>query len=148
MRKLAGMLLAAALMAPAALTAQQQPGPGGRGMGMRMNPVAVAVAHKADLGLTDEVAAKLETISKQLQDKNAPIMKQMQDARGNADFMSMTQEERQAYRQKVAPLMQQVRDNNQAARTEAEKLLTKDQVAKLNDILAQEMPQRGPRPNN
>jgi len=146
--KIAGILLAAALLAPAALNAQQQPqrGPGGRGM-MR-SAVAIAVAHKADLGLSDAVAAKLQTIDEQLQAKNAPVMKQMQDARAGADFQSMTDEERQAFRTKVAPLMQQLRDNNQAARAEAEKLLTPDQVKKLADIVQQEMPMRGPRPNN
>ena len=153
MRKLAGILLAAALMAPMALSAQQQPGQGmgqGRGMGMGrgMNPISIAVAHKADLGLSDDVAAKLDALAKELQEKNAPIMKQMMDARAGVDFQSMTDEQRQAMREKTMPLMQKLRDNNQAARTDAEKLLTPDQVKKLADIIQQEMPQRGPRPNN
>ena len=152
MRKLAGILLAAALMAPMALSAQQQPGMGqGRGMGrgmMGMNAISIAVAHKADLGLNDEVAAKLDAMAKELQEKNAPIMKQMTDARAGVDFQSMTDEQRQAMREKTMPLMQKLRDNNQAARTDAEKLLTPDQVKKLADIIQQEMPQRGPRPNN
>jgi Spy/CpxP family protein refolding chaperone len=60
----------------------------------------------------------------------------------------MTDEQRQAMREKTQPLMQQLRDNTQAARTEAEKLLTADQVKKLADLIQAEMPQRGPRPNN
>lgn len=146
--KIAGMLLAAALLAPAALSAQQQPGqgPGGRGMGMR-NAAAIAIEHKADLGLSDEIVAKLQTIDKAAQDKNAPLVKQMQDARAGVDFQSMTDEQRQAMRQKMQPIMQQLRDNNQAARADVEKLLTPEQVQKLGDFIQQAMPQRGPRPN-
>ncbi len=146
--KIAGILLAAALLAPVALSAQQQPGqgPGGRGMGMR-SAAAIAIEHKADLGLSDELVAKLQTIEKQLQDKNAPLMKQMMDARAGVDPQSMTDEQRQQMREKMMPVMQQVRDNRQAARAEVEKLLTADQVKKLGDMIQQEMPMRGPRPN-
>ncbi len=145
--KLAGLVLAAALLAPAALAAQGQPGQGpGRGMRMR-SAAAIAIEHKADLGLSDDIVAKLEAVDKQVQDKNAPIMKQMQDARAGVDFQSMTDEQRQEMRQKMQPIMQQLRDNNQAARADVEKLLTADQVKKLGDIIQQEMPMRGPRPN-
>ncbi len=148
--KIAGMLLAAALLVPAALSAQQQPPQGGprRGMmGMR-NAAAVAVAHKDDLGLSDEIVTKLQALDKQAQEKNAPIMKQVQDLRASAgDFQSMTDEQRQAFREKSQPLMQQLRENNQALRGDVEKLLTADQVKKLGDIIQQEMPMRGPRPN-
>ncbi len=147
--KIAGILLAAALLVPAALSAQQQPqGPGPRRgmMGMR-NAAAIAVAHKDDLGLSDELVTKLQTLDKAAQDKNAPLLKQMQDARQGVDFQSMTDEQRQAMREKMQPIMQQIRDNNQAVRADVEKLLNADQVKKLADILQQEMPMRGPRPN-
>ncbi len=146
--KIAGILLAAALLAPVALSAQQQPGQGprGRGMGMR-SAAAIAIEHKADLGLTDEIVAKLQVIEKNLQDKNAPLVKQRQDAMQGMDFQSMTDDQRQQMREKMMPIMQQMRDNNQAARTEVEKLLTADQVKKLGDLIQQEMPMRGQRPN-
>ncbi len=144
--KIAGILLAAALIAPAALSAQQGPGPG-RMMGMR-NAAAIAVAHKDDLGLNDETVTKLQAIDKAAQEKNAPLMKQMQDARGGLDFQSMTDEQRQAFREKMQPIRQQLMANSQDARSQVEKLLTADQVKKLGDILQQEMPMRGPRPNN
>ncbi len=146
--KLAGMLLAAALLAPVALSAQQQPGQGGgpRRMGMR-NAAAIAIEHKADLALSDEIVTKLQAIDKAAEEKNAPLMKQMQDARAGFDFQNATDEQRQEMRQKMQPIMQQLRDNNQAARTDVEKLLTPDQVQKLGAIIQQEMPQRGPRPN-
>ncbi len=145
--KIAGILLAAALLAPMALSAQQQPGQGPRGRGMMRSPIAIAIDHKADLGLSDDVVAKLQTIEQGLQQKNAPIVKQMQDARAGFDVQNATDEQRQEMRQKMQPIMQQLRDNNQAARAEAEKLLTAEQVQKLGDIIQQEMPQRGPRPN-
>ncbi len=145
--KLAGLVLAAALLAPAALAAQGPPGQGpGRGMRMR-SPAAIAIDHKADLGLTDEIVAKLQVIDKNLQDKNAPLVKQRQDAMQGFDFQNATDEQRQEMRQKMQPIMQQLRDNNQAARADVEKLLTADQVKKLGDIIQQEMPMRGPRPN-
>ncbi len=147
--KLAGFVLAAALLAPAALAAQQQPGQGPgprRGMGMR-NAAAIAIEHKADLALSDEIVAKLQAIDKQAQDKNAPLVKQRQDAMQGFDFQNATDEQRQEMRQKMQPIMQQLRDNNQAARADVEKLLTPDQVKKLGDIIQQEMPMRGPRPN-
>ncbi|HEX9107271.1 MAG TPA: hypothetical protein VF832_08580 [Longimicrobiales bacterium] len=147
--KIAGMMLAAALLAPVALSAQGNPqGPGPRRGMMMRSAAAIAVAHKDDLGLSDDLVAKLTEIDKAAQEKNAPVIKQMQDLRAGAgDFQSMTDEQRQAFREKSAPLMQQIRDNNQAVRADVEKLLTADQVKKLGDIIQQEMPMRGPRPN-
>ncbi len=110
------------------------------------NPVAIAIAHKADLGLSDDVAAKLQAIAKDLEEKNAPLVKQRQEAmQGVTDFQSMSDEQRQAFFEKVRPLGQKARENSQAARAEAEKLLTADQVQKLAAFIQQEMPQRGPR---
>src|SRR5512140_2919703 len=149
MRKLASILLGAALLAPVGLVAQGQPGggPGGRGIMMR-SPIAIAIAHKADLALTDDQAAKLDVIDKALTAKNAPLRQKMQEARNGVDFQSMTDEQRQAMREKVMPIMTEMRANPASARAEAEKLLKPEQVTKLQAILQQEMPQRGPRPNN
>ncbi len=153
--KIAGMVLAAALLLPAALMAQQPqaqqppqgaPRMGGRGMMMR-SPIAIAIAHKADLSLTDDQVAKLNDIEKQLQEKNAPIRDKMRESmQGAGDFQSMTDEQRQAMREKMQPLMQQMRANTAAARQDAEKLLKPEQVSKLQDILQQEMPMRGQPP--
>ncbi len=153
--KIAGILLAAALLLPAGLAAQEQPQPqpqpqpqagqrmGGRGM-MR-SPVAIAIAHKADLNLTDDQVAKLDAIEKQLQEKNAPLREKMRAAMSGAgDFQSMTDDQRQAMREKMQPVMQELRANSQAARADAEKVLKPEQVTKLQQILEQEMPQRGP----
>ena len=143
--KIAGILLAAALLAPVALSAQQQPqgGPRRGMMGMR-NAAAIAVAHKDDLGLSAEIVAKLQEIDKQAQEKNAPLMKQIQEAMAGADFQSMTDEQRQAFREKSQPIRQQMVANAQAARADVEKLLSADQLKKLGDILQAEMPQRRP----
>ncbi len=143
--KIAGMLLAAALLAPVALSAQNNPPQGGprRGMMMR-NAAAIAVAHKEDLALTDDIVTKLQALDKATQDKNAPVMKQMQDLMQSAGgFQSMSDDQRQQAR----TFGQQIRANNDATRADVEKLLTADQVKKLGDIIQQEMPQRGPRPN-
>lgn len=144
--KFTGMILAAALLAPAALVAQQQPqGPGPRGP--RPTAIAIAIDHKADLGLTEDQVTKLTAIQKALEEKNAPIRQKMQEARGGMDFQTMTPEQRQAMREKAMPLMQQMRANNDAARTDMEKLLKPDQITKLQHVLQAEMPQRPPRPN-
>ena len=143
--KIAGMILVAALLAPAALVAQGPPGGAGRGMMRMPSPVAIAVAHKADLSLTEDQLTKLQAIETQLQAKNAPLMKQWQDARqGMPDFQSMTDEQRQQMREKMMPIMQQLRTNREAAQADAEKLLKPEQVTKLHEILQQEMPRRGP----
>lgn len=146
--KMAGMILAAALLVPVALSAQQGPpgGAPGRGMGMRMrSPIAIAIDHKADLTLTDDQVTKLQAIDAKLTEKNAPIRQKMQEARPQGvNFQDMTDEQRQAMRDKVMPLMQELMANTQEARTEAEKLLKPEQVTKLQEILQQEMPQRGP----
>ena len=142
--KLAGMVLATALLIPAALAAQQQPPPGqgpggGRGMMMR-SPAAIAVAHKADLSLSDDQVAKLDAIDKDFQAKNAPLMQKFRDAMQAAGgFQSMTDEQRQA----LAPVRQQMQANRQSAREETEKVLKPEQVSKLQDIIQQEMPMRG-----
>ncbi len=142
--KIAGMMLAVALLAPAALAAQGPPGGGpGRGMMMR-SPIAIAVAHKADLTLTDDQVTKLNALETALQAKNAPLVKQMQDARQGFDFQNATDEQRQQMREKMMPIMQQLRTNRDAAQADAEKLLKPEQVTKLHDILQQEMPRRGP----
>lgn len=145
MRKLAGFLLATALVVPTALSAQG--GPGGGRMMMR-NPIAIAIDHKSDLQLTDDQVAKLTAIEKALTEKNAPVREKMQQLRQGVDFQSMTDEQRQEMRQKAMPLMQEMRANTDAARANAEKLLKPEQVTKLQEILQQEMPQRGPRPNS
>ncbi len=141
--KIAGMLLAAALLVPVALSAQQQPGQAPRGRMMMRNAAAIAIEHKADLGLSDEIVGKLQAIDKQVQDKNAPLVQKMRDAMQGGGFQNMTDEQRQ----QMQTVRQQLRDNNQAARADVEKLLTPEQVQKLGDLIQQEMPQRGPRPN-
>ncbi len=144
--KLAGMVLATALLIPAVLAAQEPQGQGqgrgpggGRGMMMR-TPAAIAIAHKADLSLTDDQVSKLDAIDKDYTAKNAPLMQKMRDAvQAAGGFQSMTDEQRQA----LAPVRQQLMANRQAARDETEKVLKPEQVTKLQDILQQEMPMRG-----
>ncbi len=143
--KFAGMVLAAALLIPAALAAQGQDqgqgrGPGGgRGMMMR-SPAAIAIAHKADLSLSDDQVAKLDAIDKDFQAKNAPLMQKFRDAMQAAGgFQNMTDEQRQA----MAPMREQLQANRQAARDATEKLLKPEQVTKLQDIIQQEMPRFG-----
>jgi Spy/CpxP family protein refolding chaperone len=144
MRKIAGILLAAALVVPVGLSAQQPQGPGRGGM-MARNAASIAVAHKQDLKLTDDQVTKISAIEKQLQEKNAPIQEKMRQAWGGGerpDFQNMTDEQRQAMRS----LMQEIRTNNEAAQGDVEKVLNADQAKQLQDIMQQEMPMRR-RPN-
>lgn len=121
------ILLAAMFLAlPVAAHAQNPQGPG-RGQGrMMMSPAAMLLEHKAELGLSADQVAKLEKISSALQEKNAPIMEKMRQARqSNAD------------RSQMQPLMEQMRENNDAARKEVMAILTPEQQKKAQELVAQ-----------
>jgi Spy/CpxP family protein refolding chaperone len=127
-------LAALFLALPVAAQAQNAQGPRGQGQGRMMSPVAVLLEHKAELGLSAEQVTKIEKISSALQEKNAPIMEKMRQAReSNAD------------RSQMQPLMEQVRTNNEAARKEVMALLSPEQQKKAQELAAQRRPNGGER---
>jgi uncharacterized FlgJ-related protein len=145
--KIAGILLAAALLTPAAVYAQ---GPGGgRGFGNRATAASIALAHKADLNLTAAQATQIDTLQAQYEAKSTALREKMMGG-GQVDFQSMTDEQRQAFREKMQPYMEQMRADRDSLQAHVEKVLKPDQVTKLQGFIQQEMPQRGGgmRPNN
>lgn len=145
------LVTAVLCLAPAALLAQ---GGGGRGMGGRggmmgamsgRSPVAFVIDHKADLQLSDDQVAKLQDIEKKVEDKNKPLVEKMRQAWGGGerpDFQSMSDEDRQALREKIRPITQEIRDNDDAARQEANGVLTSEQKSKVEELMQQMRQQR------
>ncbi|HEX8272912.1 MAG TPA: Spy/CpxP family protein refolding chaperone [Longimicrobiaceae bacterium] len=151
------VLLAAALLAAApapALLAQQgagaphaqhQDGRQGRG-GPRPSPVAALLEHRAELKLTADQVSRLETIQRDLEQKNAPLRRQLEAARPQRPEGERqappTEQERQAMRarmEQLRPQMEQLRTNQRAAMEQVRSVLTDEQEQAARQYL------RGPR---
>jgi uncharacterized coiled-coil DUF342 family protein len=110
MRKALGSALALVvlLVLPGMVHAQ-----GGRGAGMMQSTARLLLDKKADLGLSDEVAAKLDTIAIKLEAKNAPIREELRTMResgaGRDAMMAKARELRAAdtevYEKEIKPLL-------------------------------------------
>ena len=151
------VLLAAALLAAApapALLAQGQGAPGAahqqhgdrqQRQGSRPSPVAALLEHRAELKLTDAQVSRLQTIERDLAQKNEPLRRQLEAARpqrAQGDQERPSEEERQAMRarmEQLRPQMQQLRQNQQAAMEQVRTVLTDEQEQAARRYL------RGPR---
>lgn len=130
MRK-ATVFALALLAVPAMAHAQRGPG-GGPGMMAQANVARLLIEHRADVGLTDEQVGKLETVAKAMQEKNAPILEEMQKAREGG-----------AGRETMMPLMQKMRANSDESwEKEVKPLLTAEQLPKAEKVIADARPQR------
>lgn len=138
--------LAALVLVAAPLAAQGQGrGPAmGRGMmrggpdGMGRNPVAVVLDHRAELELTADQVRQLEAIRERVEAENGPRWERLKAAFGDADPSQMSDEERQALRERMRelqPVRQEIRATNRAAGGEIHEILTEEQETRLRPIM-------------
>lgn len=136
MRKAMGSALTLLMLLVLPGIVQAQGGPP-RGAGMMQSTAKLLLEKKADLGLSDEIAAKLDTIATKQEEKNAPVREEMRKMResgaGRDAMMAKMRELRQAdidvYEKEIKPL------------------LTPAQVEQANKIIAEARPRRpGGRP--
>ncbi|NIP80405.1 MAG: hypothetical protein GWM90_14750 [Gemmatimonadetes bacterium] len=140
-------MAAALALAAAPLAAQGGPGRGpaqGRGFmaggpgAMARNPVQVVLDHRAQLELTAEQVATLESLRDRVQAENAPRWHQLQEAWGDVDPRALSVEERQELRQRMqelAPVRDQIRTTNRAAMDQVHELMTAEQESQLHGIM-------------
>jgi len=125
------LLVMAFLAVPGVAAAQ---GPGG-GPFMGRNSVNYLIENREQLKLTADQAKKLEEIGQKLLEKNRPIFEQMQAMRPAGGFQGLSQEEREARRQAMAPLMEKLRANDEEAVKEALAVLSPEQQKVANQLL-------------
>ncbi len=139
--------LVLALTLPLAALAQRQGGQGSRGRGsaegremQRQRPaggVALMIEQATVLGLTEDQVTRLRAIQAVHDEKMAPLRARMQAQRSaSADSArrDLSREERGQRRAEMREAMTMVREQDQAARTEAMALLSGDQRAKVEKL--------------
>jgi Spy/CpxP family protein refolding chaperone len=143
------VVLAVALLAaaPAASLAAQTGAPahprehaqGQQQRGGPRNPVARLLEKRAELGLTDRQVTQITAIQAELDRQNQPLMRQMQAFRGpGRDGQRPSEADREAMRQRreqARPVMERMRQNNQAAMERVQALLTAGQKEKVRATL-------------
>jgi hypothetical protein len=129
-RKFAVAVAILALAAPSVVHAQGGGRQGG-GRGMQQNVAALLIEHKDELKLTADQSGKLEEWKKKLDEKNAPLVKQMQEMR-DAGTMD---------REKMQGISAEMRKNNEEAQAEIMKLLDEAQQAAAKEVIANARPQ-------
>jgi hypothetical protein len=134
----------ALLAAPVAAVAQNPAGPppadARRFGGPDRNPVGILLDQREELSLTTNQVTRLETIQAELERQNAPLIAQVGDLRplgggprgrgagpGTARPNSATVGEMRERRDELQPVMEQIRENNQAAYERALTVLTAEQ---------------------
>jgi Spy/CpxP family protein refolding chaperone len=142
MRTLVRSALVLALVAtPAIAEAQRPDAPGKRGAPgpHAMNPAAGVLSHRAELGLSADQVARLEAIRAQLEERNRPLLQQLQAqrptpaegrARPGQAAGQLTPEQRAEMRQRMEARraeMQQLTPEQRAERREQMRQLTPEQ---------------------
>ncbi len=145
-KMLRGLAILAFAALPGTLVAQGPPagGPGPmgpRGRGPR-NPIATILAQKDTLKLTGDQVAKLQVMQSRLEEKNSPLVKQIEAKRPprpeGDQAAPPTDEQRQQWRQameELRPVMEQIRTNNRESMDAALKLLTTDQQNAVREMM-------------
>src|SRR5262245_12577981 len=139
MRKYAAMLVL--LLLPTVVLAQGNGRKGRHGgkEGMQANVIQVIIDHKAELALSPEQIAKLEPIARKLGEQNKPFIEEMQKIRGDTNLRELSTEQREQMRTQMGKL----RENREAALTQARTILKPEQQTRLRDIVRERMPRRG-----
>ncbi len=158
--RIAGTLVAVALMATPAVAQNSGQGslgaplgaPMGRGMAqggpaqMQRNPATRVLEHRDALELTAAQVARLEAIEARVTAENGPRWERMKAAFGGADPREMTVEQRQALRERMQELEGEraaIRAINRSAGQEIHQLLTDEQVDRLRPIMHEGRGMRG-----
>ena len=139
--------LVLALTLPLAAEAQRQGRQGNKGRGpaegremQRQRPaggVAFILEQATVLGLTADQVTRLRAIQAAYEEKTAPLRTRMQAQRSASDDSTernLSREERGQRRAEMREAMTLVREQNQAARTEAMALLSDDQRATVEKL--------------
>ena len=99
------------------------------------SPVQMVLDGADELFLSDEQIELIAEIGAELDEKNAPIMQQMQELRRSAggDFSSM--------RERMRPIREQLRSNSDSAMTQVNDLLGVEQQEWVAEMIAERQQQ-------
>lgn len=99
------------------------------------SPVQMVLDGADELFLSDEQIERIGVIGAELDEKNAPIMQQMQELRQSAggDFSSM--------RERMRPIKEQLRSNSDSAMTQVNDLLGVEQQEWVAEMIAERQQQ-------
>jgi Spy/CpxP family protein refolding chaperone len=86
------------------------------------------------LGLTADQRDKIKAIREQVQQQNAPLREQLQQALGGKSFRDLTHEERESLRPKIEPIRKQMMENRRKAHEQINAILTHEQREKLEQM--------------
>ncbi|MDY7230094.1 Spy/CpxP family protein refolding chaperone [Hyalangium rubrum] len=143
------MPLVLVLVVPLLAGAQGPHGPGG-GRGKPPSSLELLLKNPQELALTAEQVAQLEALQAALEQKNAPIVEQLEALRpprpsgpppSDTERMNRPPPDFEAMRermQQLEPLITELRANDAAFYQEAEKLLSDSQKARAQELITQE----------
>jgi Spy/CpxP family protein refolding chaperone len=127
-------IVAAALLTPVTAMAQEEARPE-RGMragpGMRQNTIEWLLTRKEEFRPTGEQVARLEAIAKQLNEANAARREELRKARQEAT----TGGDRRASFEKLRPVLEELRKQDEAATKEALTVLNDEQKKVVEELL-------------
>jgi len=148
-------MILAALVATTAATARAQGDPRGDARGDRQpggradsvrtldeqNPIAMVLEHSGDLALTNDQRDRIAAIKQRLNAQQRPLVAQLDSLRPpgppprlDPSMSAADRDSLMARRRAVGDVMAQVRDLQQAARTQVWALLTPDQQKKAESL--------------
>jgi hypothetical protein len=109
----------------------------------KLNPISALIAQRKDLGMTDQQVTQLGGVLSRLDATNAPQLRQL-DSVGKAMGLSAAtplgdseadKERMQAYRNAILPIVNDVRDHNDAAAMEALQVFSGEHLRRANAIV-------------
>jgi hypothetical protein len=131
------------LLVPATVLAQgrgaRRPGMGG-GIMLETNIVERVLEHKTDFALSNEQVSKLETLARQLDEKQKPIQELLRKQReSGVRPRDLTEEQREEMRK----VMEKARETREWATNELKSVLNDEQEAKLKALTDRARERRG-----
>jgi hypothetical protein len=143
MRK--AVVLLGLLLVPATVLAQgrgaRRPGMGGGAL-QETNIVERVLEHKTDFALSSEQVSKLESLAKQVDEKQKPIQEQLRKQR---EAGVRPRDLTEAQREEMRKLMEKARETREWATDELEGVLNDEQEAKLKALVERARERRGGR---
>jgi Spy/CpxP family protein refolding chaperone len=149
-------ILAVILAAPLPALADHEAAPEGKRQ--RPDRIGLLIQHRADLALTDDQVAQLESVRQRYGEQNQAIREQIRGIAGERpkESENLSKEERRAAREKrheellaehpeLGPLHEQLKANSKAAHEEVLGILTPEQQKKVQQMVSERRGKSGGR---
>jgi hypothetical protein len=109
----------------------------------KLNPISALIAQRKDLAMTDQQVTQLGGVLSRLDASNAPQLRQLDSVARSMGLSPGTplgdseadKERMQAYRNAILPIINDVRDHNDAAAMEALQVFSGEHLRRANTIV-------------